>query len=662
MMQLRATWLWIAAIALGALTAHGATPVGVRVTDTIVPSSSDDTYPTHEAQYGKGGLRTVAAFTDLAAIPSARREEGMMVYCTDNRLFYQLAPDLTNWIASGTVNVRAFGAKGDAVHDDTEAIQAAMDAAGSQRVVFIPAGVYRLTAMLEIRHDYQQMVGDWYNSELRIDHNGNGIGWDGVLEKGERRYYPKIQNLRITTTASVLPENALHLVDVCYGRFKDIFVTGGAGPGFNRAVYMYGNYTPGVIDGGVWGNTFQDCDMYTRPGADWTFYGAGGPSSTAGPNNLRVLSCYINGGLGGASTNGSVGGIFLENCNMIRIVLSDVEGYHTNAVRFGTNVQSTSVAFTRTEVVGGQSSDREMIRYEDGEGPGHMILANHMWMQGAGGSRVRIAGPDYSKRIPATILDPSFEGPNQVLANHLLVGMQLDYDIDTYAPVSTAKLSVMSTNLNTTNLLGAMILDGVVNPRVYFGVEGTNGAVIKSTTTAESAPLRIRGSDSSGPMAVHTILGTGILQEPAPGTALSVSGDVVAGNGASLNPFIEGWTAINDGVYVRSTNYTDRPGFLAMVRDGTTNRGVEFSVKLDRVVIKDRFSTGASRIDFEAGNQNVFTLSDSAVTIQTNTIVASGAKVGWSGGAQLQAGTAGGTNAILVIWPNGTTNVLALQP
>lgn len=99
-----------------------------------------------------------------------------------------------------------------------------------------------------------------------------------------------------------------------------------------------------------------------------------------------------------------------------------------------------------------------------------------------------------------------------------------------------------------------------------------------------------------------------------------------------------------------------------MVRDGTTNRGVEFSVKLDRVVIKDRFSTGASRIDFEAGNQNVFTLSDSAVTIQTNTIVASGAKVGWSGGAQLQAGTAGGTNAILVIWPNGTTNVLALQP
>jgi outer membrane murein-binding lipoprotein Lpp len=60
---------------------------------------------------------------------------------------------------SGAVNVRDFGAKGDGVHDDTEAIRAAMRAAQVDqakvfwpaRIVYFPAGTYRVTDTLAKR-------------------------------------------------------------------------------------------------------------------------------------------------------------------------------------------------------------------------------------------------------------------------------------------------------------------------------------------------------------------------------------------------------------------------------------------------------------------------------------------------------------------------------
>lgn len=72
---------------------------GVTVFDTIVPSSTNDTYPTHKAIYGMGGLRTVADSTARTAISSARREAGMLVYQESDGRYYRLAADLTNWTA-----------------------------------------------------------------------------------------------------------------------------------------------------------------------------------------------------------------------------------------------------------------------------------------------------------------------------------------------------------------------------------------------------------------------------------------------------------------------------------------------------------------------------------------------------------------------------------
>lgn len=62
---------------------------GTNIAQSIVPFTSIDEYPTHQAEFGKGGFRSVELFSDLATIPMQRREEGMLVYCIENKYAYQ---------------------------------------------------------------------------------------------------------------------------------------------------------------------------------------------------------------------------------------------------------------------------------------------------------------------------------------------------------------------------------------------------------------------------------------------------------------------------------------------------------------------------------------------------------------------------------------------
>ena len=68
---------------------------GVIIADTIRPSSDLDSYATHEAKYGRGGWRTVITVAARDAIPTARRESGMIVFCLDVGRAYRL--DGTVW-------------------------------------------------------------------------------------------------------------------------------------------------------------------------------------------------------------------------------------------------------------------------------------------------------------------------------------------------------------------------------------------------------------------------------------------------------------------------------------------------------------------------------------------------------------------------------------
>lgn len=78
--------------------------LGTNVGAPIVPVDSDDTYPSHLAQYGKGGYRSVASISARNAIPDDRREEGMVVYVEADETEYQLVNGIadTDWVVHST--------------------------------------------------------------------------------------------------------------------------------------------------------------------------------------------------------------------------------------------------------------------------------------------------------------------------------------------------------------------------------------------------------------------------------------------------------------------------------------------------------------------------------------------------------------------------------
>lgn len=77
---------------------------GTILASRIVPSDSLDTYATHDADYGRGGYRSVANLTERDEITEPRRKLGMKVFVSDIGKEYQLIGGIANenWIEVNT--------------------------------------------------------------------------------------------------------------------------------------------------------------------------------------------------------------------------------------------------------------------------------------------------------------------------------------------------------------------------------------------------------------------------------------------------------------------------------------------------------------------------------------------------------------------------------
>lgn len=75
-------------------------PGTVTLSGVIAPSSTADTYPVTDPQYGIGSLRTVADITARNGIPAARRQIGMLVYVSATGKYYTLIGGIldTDWV------------------------------------------------------------------------------------------------------------------------------------------------------------------------------------------------------------------------------------------------------------------------------------------------------------------------------------------------------------------------------------------------------------------------------------------------------------------------------------------------------------------------------------------------------------------------------------
>lgn len=83
-----------------------AIPGSVPVPGFVAPTDDTDTYPSHDALYGRGGHRSVATKTARNAISTDRREEGMTVYTKDDGKTWRLkaspwAGTDADWVENG---------------------------------------------------------------------------------------------------------------------------------------------------------------------------------------------------------------------------------------------------------------------------------------------------------------------------------------------------------------------------------------------------------------------------------------------------------------------------------------------------------------------------------------------------------------------------------
>lgn len=77
---------------------------GTQVAAIVVPFTDADKYATHDAEYGKGGFRSVSTIADRDAIPVERKTEGMIVRVTENGLNYEWKNNAwAEWLPKGTI-------------------------------------------------------------------------------------------------------------------------------------------------------------------------------------------------------------------------------------------------------------------------------------------------------------------------------------------------------------------------------------------------------------------------------------------------------------------------------------------------------------------------------------------------------------------------------
>lgn len=69
---------------------------GTIIAAAIVPSDTNDTYPTHHAEYGKGGHRSVTTLIKRDAIAVDKREIGMTVYVAEDDTTYTFKDGIEN--------------------------------------------------------------------------------------------------------------------------------------------------------------------------------------------------------------------------------------------------------------------------------------------------------------------------------------------------------------------------------------------------------------------------------------------------------------------------------------------------------------------------------------------------------------------------------------
>ncbi|HVQ44320.1 MAG TPA: glycosyl hydrolase family 28-related protein [Candidatus Saccharimonadia bacterium] len=134
------------------------------------------------------------------------------------------------WKAATVLDVTNYGAVGDGIHDDTAAIQSAIDAAINGGTVFLPRGVYMVTGLV-LRNKGTNILGDgrWATRIVRLSGNAPLITMNGSGSKIGHLRYASINNIMLS--GNFMPGTLVqsYYADTClFGQINFIHTVGRA--------------------------------------------------------------------------------------------------------------------------------------------------------------------------------------------------------------------------------------------------------------------------------------------------------------------------------------------------------------------------------------------------------------------------------------------------
>lgn len=226
---------------------------------------------------------------------------------------------VTDWL-----NVKAHGAVGNGVADDTAAINAALAAVPANGgTVYFPAGSYLITASLSASVTGTRMVGAGWGSQILYD--GNVVSPAIKASAASKRVF--IQDLRISQTNASHLGTAIDASNFVNSTIERVMIDAGGGSGVAPLV--------GILLGA---NT---C-FYNEVRASRINYGGAtsrGISITTGANSNTVMDCR----LVPQSDDVNSAGVYINGSHSTTLIHPDIESAAGNGIFLDTGADGTTI-------------------------------------------------------------------------------------------------------------------------------------------------------------------------------------------------------------------------------------------------------------------------------------------------------------------------------
>ncbi|MEA4831079.1 MAG: right-handed parallel beta-helix repeat-containing protein [Oscillospiraceae bacterium] len=272
-----------------------------------------------------------------AAVISAINEDGsMQIEDTEGNKYIMKPYDPGTYYepaATGIIYLKNFGAKGDGVNDDTEAIKLAVAALKDGGILYLQQGTYIMTSPIEISTDNIIIKGDGAKTVIEFKYDPKQD--DKASGCSAFCFENAIKNVILkdfTVKHTDYDENvaAVKQYGILFGQCDNVYLDNLTVSGFNASAVRIGsdtetestrisiknsrffnNNTAGIEIGKADGIDITACDIYeNKSGKSCTGYGVYAPE-TADAKNVRINFNRIN--------KNYIAGVFLKNGKQVII-------------------------------------------------------------------------------------------------------------------------------------------------------------------------------------------------------------------------------------------------------------------------------------------------------------------------------------------------------